>query len=194
MAARKLAIMGEAQAGTTIVVSIDGNQVFNGEVNVTAVPDFQGASQPLFYNLANVSFDNNNEEWQNRSLTIQTVNGELDFKDVWFNLVLAVNPALSAQEIPYMDAANIPVEISQSVASKGGWRIVSADAFGSQVPEQVSDISSFDIRSNVIVDGETQTGENNPDPLWTPLAGWRFQIPAGSILTCDIDIPPELVT
>ena len=181
MAARKLTINGNG-VDSTIKVTIDGTEYYNGPINnVSSQTDV----------LATVSFDNDNSVTTTRSMSIEVLTGLIEIGDCQYNLVNVVNPALTPTEMAFISipAAEIPPSIASSVAAKGGFVVNGENYFGAGG----NGGADFDSRSNIQINGFLQNTENNPDPtnLFVPIAGWTWEIPEGSAISFNLAVPAQ---
>lgn len=165
MAIRKFKLMGLVTSKVASArITIDGKEVFNGELMVSFDPDLPIAS-------GEVDLDDSIEI--SVPVMIEATGGEFAVGMLSWNYASIVNPLLSAEELEYLEVSSeqTPADVQAGIVNKGGRyiRLESEFNFGDD-PEEARDN-----RSNIRVNGVPEN----------VLLGFHIGILLGDVLTFD---------
>lgn len=138
MATRQYFIGGESTADAAITVSVNGVQIYSGPVQPgDPDKDYRDDTPNVFTwskdsspRLALVQFDTPTLSATTVEMTIRCDAGDIAITDIMPIGFIRVNPSLTEEERGYLGdfpEQNIPQTIFDSVAAKGGWRILYPD-------------------------------------------------------------------
>ena len=165
----------------TAVVTIDGTQVFSGDLIESA----DTSTGEIV--LASGTFELDDSQDTVHDLAVSVTVGSVLIGLMLWDQQYRYNPALTTDDCAYLFTGprnELPQAVNDAVAARGGWGAYDVDYFGlfpGHALRPGENQRILDVRKNIMVDGVPATVDVNSPVL----------VSAGSGLTCIIGIPAK---